>query len=161
MMDTFIDTEKYTLVPEDYMSGQDAAELLSALHDTESASVYTVKVPAHHAVMIYALPHGEKEACPSVCRMLALLPEISVPHKLLVRYMSGMVHVVLADKERLLLINTYAAPDFTSALYHIFLAMKEVMFEPDHTVFHWCGNVSPSDLAVVSDYFERQCKVEF
>lgn len=160
-MDTFIDTEKYTLVPENYFSGQDAAELLSALHDIGASSIYTVKMPAHNAVMVYALPYGEKEAYPSVCRMLALLPGITAPHKLLVRYISGMVHVVLADKDRLLLINSYAAPDFTSALYHIFLAMREVMFEPDHTVFHWCGDVSPLDLAVVSDYFEGQCKVEF
>jgi len=160
-MDAFVDTEKYTLIPDDYYSGQDADELLSALHDTRDSLIYSVRLPAHNAVMVYALPYGEKESYPSVCRMLKLLPELSSPHKLLVRYVSGVVHVVLADKDRLLLLNSYPAPDFTTAMYHIFLAMREAMFEPDHTVFHWCGDISPLDLDVVSHYFERQCKVEF
>lgn len=161
MMDTFIDTEKYTLIPDEYYSGQDAAELLSALHDTETSTIYSVKMPAHRAVMVYALPYGEKDAYPSVCRMLMLLPTLNTPHKLLVRYISGIVHVALADKDRLLLLNSYPAPDFTTALYHIFLAMREAIFEPDHTIFHWCGDISPLNLNLVSNYFEKQRKVEF
>jgi hypothetical protein len=45
--------------------------------------------------------------------------------------MDGVLYLVIAQGKSLLLCNSYMAPDFTTAEYFIFLAMKKLQLNPE------------------------------
>ena len=47
--------------------------------------------------------------------------------------MDGYLYLVIAQGKSLLLCNSYQAPDFTSAEYFIFLALKKLQLNPEVT----------------------------
>ena len=52
-------------------------------------------------------------------------------NKILASYMDGYLHLVIAQGRSLSLANVFRAPDFTTAQYFIFLAMKRLQLNPE------------------------------
>jgi hypothetical protein len=61
-------------------------------------------------------------------RHLSFLPDYN---KILASYKDDSLYLVIAQGKSLLLCNTFKAPDFTTAQYFIFLAMKKLQLNPE------------------------------
>jgi hypothetical protein len=63
---------------------------------------------------------------PELYYMLKQLPDMPEYNKILASYKDETLYLVIAQGKSLLLCNTFKAPDFTTAQYFIFLAMKKL-----------------------------------
>ena len=142
-------TPKCTLVPQQFYSTEVAHDLLSevvALSDDEM--VESVALPEFNAVLVYSNKIGEtltrvisetvlcadgskSRPLPVAYYMLKSLADIKEYNKILAAYMDGVLYLVLAQGSTLLLCNSFKAPDFTTAQYFIFLALKKLQLNPE------------------------------
>ena len=138
-----------TLVPENFHRPDLSRELLSEVMTLpESAVAEYVPVPEFNAVLVFSTSIGgtlHKVVSESVLKTdgtkSRLLPEIyhmlrqvlSLPeyNRVLASYMDGVLYLVIAQGKTLLLCNTYAAQDFTTAQYFIFHVMKKLQVNPE------------------------------
>ena len=142
-------TPKCTLIPAQFHVPENARMMLSdvvAVSDEES--VEFVEVPEFAAVLLYSntsvgsisrvisetvlRTDGTKaRPLPEVYYMLKQLPDIPDYNKILVSYKDDSLYLVIAQGKSLLFCNTFKAPDFTTAQYFIFLAMKKLQLNPE------------------------------
>ena len=142
-------TPKCTLVPAQFHIAENSRQMLSdvvALADDDA--VEYVAVPEFAAVMLYSnTPVGsivrvisetvlrtdgtKAKALPETYYMLKHLQEIPDYNKILVSYKDEHLYLVIAQGKSLLFCNTFKAPDFTTAQYFIFLAMKTLQLNPE------------------------------
>jgi hypothetical protein len=110
--------------------------------------VESVSVPEYGAVMLYSNNIGETltrvisetvmcvdgskaSPLPVMYYMLKELVKLQDYNKIVAAYMDGILYLALAQGSTLLLCNSYKAPDFTTAQYFIFLAMKKLQLNPE------------------------------
>ena len=142
-------TPKVALVPEQFYSPAAANKLLSDVVSLkEDERVESIYVPEYGAVLLYSNNIGEtltKVVSETVMRtdgskasplpvmyyMLKSLGKIQDYNKIVAAYKDGVVYIALAQGSTLLLCNSYKAPDFTTAQYFIFLAMKKLQLNPE------------------------------
>lgn len=160
-MDNFFDTEKFALVPYEYHPTGKEREYLSSLFELDGCEVRAVDVPSFGAALLYVCPDGVGNSVPASFLLLGKLEAVPESHKVLVRFSDGLVTVAIADRDHLLLLCSYKVSSFTDSLYYVFAAMKEVLFEPDHSSLYWCGEVSDTDMVLMSRYFEKIIEIEF
>lgn len=148
-VDISVFTHKFALVPEQFYVPENAnailGDVVSLKHEDK---VDAVRLPQYASVLLYSndldgtLPRviaetvlrtdGTKAVLlPEVYYMLNVLQDIQSYNKILASYMDGYLHLVIAQGKTLLLCNSFAAPDFTTALYFIFLAMKKMQLNPE------------------------------
>ncbi|MBQ0005846.1 MAG: DUF3822 family protein [Alistipes sp.] len=157
----FFDTEKYTLIPYEFHSTGKEREILSSIFDlTEEEDVRAIDVPDYGAAFLFASIDGDDGSVPSAFGLLEKMESITETHKISVRFSDGLVTVCLTDRDHLLLLCSYRVMNFTDALYYIFLAMRDVKFEPDHSALYWCGSVSDENLTTMKRYFEKIVEFE-
>lgn len=159
-MECFFDTERYVLVPYDFHSTGKERTLLSQLHDVGNDDVRTIDIPSLGAAFIYASPDSEDGSVPAACLMLNKLQEVKETHKLMVRFSESLVTVVLSDREHLLFANSFKVSSFADSLYFIMAALKEAVFEPEHTVIHFSGKLSREESELLDRYFPKKVAVE-
>ena len=144
-------TPKCALVPAQF---HDPAFMRASLEDvtylSETDLVESVQVPEFAAVLIYSNSIGETlskvmsetvlrtdgtktNPLPELYFMLKQLPHLQDYNKILASYMDGNLYLVIAQGKSLLLCNTFQAPDFTSAEYFIFMALKKLQLNPEVT----------------------------
>ena len=148
-VDLAVFTPKASLVPTQFFSPEVAKKLLSevvSLKDDEV--VESVPVPEYNAVLVYSNNIGETltrvvsetvlctdgskaNPLPVMYHMLKALPGLPDYNKILAAYMDGVLYLALAQGATLLLCNTFKAPDFTTAQYFIFLALKRLQLNPE------------------------------
>ena len=142
-------TPKVTLVPEQFYSVETGARLLSevvSLMDDER--VESIPLPEYGAVLLYSNNIGEtltrvvsetvvrtdgskSNPLPVMYYMLKTLGTLHDYNKIVAAYMDGVLYLAIAQGSTLLLCNSYKAPDFTTAQYFIFLAMKKLQLNPE------------------------------
>ena len=81
------------------------------------------------------------------------LSSIADNNRLLVSFTDGMLHAVAAERDRLLFVNSFPAADLATAEYFIFSVVKEVMFNPEHTVLHVFGKADEKVASELAKYF--------
>ncbi len=142
-------TPKVTLVPESFFSKDRASELLGDVTSLRPGDqVLSVPVPEQSSVLVYS-PSGYDTISKAVSQNILtisgepspVLPEIwwllgSLPladeyNKILCSYADGWLHMVIAQGKTLCLANVFRAPDFTTAEYFIFLALKRLQLNPE------------------------------
>ena len=148
-VDLSVFTPKATLIPEQFYSPEVAKKLLGevvVLKDDEH--VESVELPELNSVLVYSNNIGETltrvvsetvlhtdgskaRPLPVMYYMLKSLSGISEYNKILAAYMDGVLYLVLAQGATLLLCNSFKAPDFTTAQYFIFLALKRLQLNPE------------------------------
>lgn len=142
-------TPKFTLVPENFHSPERSVEILSEMVTIEdSDSVHFVPVPEFGAVLVYSNSVGgtlskvisqtvlKIDGSPSVPRpcvyyMLNHLFGMSEYNKIVAAFADGWLYLLIAQGRTLLLCNCFLSPDFTTAEYFIFLAMKRLQLNPE------------------------------
>ena len=144
-----------TLVPENFHRPELSRELLSEVVDLpEDAQVDYVRVPEQNAVMVYSnsiggtlhkvvsesvlrLDGSKAQAVPELYCMLKSVSDMSEYNRIVASYMDGVLYLVIAQGKTLMLCNSYDAPDFTTAQYFIFLAMKKLQLNPEISTIYF------------------------
>lgn len=168
----FHDTEKYTLIPKKYFKEDSLKDELSKLYTLDELDeLYSVELPYFDAVLAYVIPNSitspvylaqkGSKFYPVSYPLINQLHSIEDHNRLIVYFKKGSVHVIAAQGDQLLLCNTYPAKDFNTAIYFIFLAVKEVMFNPELTTLNLFGSVSFKDYRSISRYFKEIKRREF
>ena len=148
-VDISLFTSKAGLFPGHFFNASDIRRLLSDLVMlSDSDSVESVGVPEFGAVMVYSNSIGEtlsKVISDSVLRtdgyrspvmpeqfyMLKDLSGINEYNKIVASYADGRLYLTVAQGKTLLLCNSFAAQDFTTAEYFIFRALKKFQLNPE------------------------------
>ena len=81
--------------------------------------------------MVLKTDGSKVQPLPEVYYMLASLESIGEYNKIMASYMDGYLYLVIAQGRTLLLCNAYAAQDFTTAEYFLFLALKKLQLNPE------------------------------
>ena len=142
-------TPKCALVPSQFHAPEASRRLLSevtALKDEDPVDF--VEVPELASVLVYSNSIGETlskvisetvlrsdgsrvRPLPELFYMLRDLRNVTEYNKIIASYMDGCLYLVIAQGKTLLLCNSFRAPDFTTAEYFIFLAMKKLQLNPE------------------------------
>ncbi len=142
-------TPKVTLVPSQFVRGGGERELLASVADiSEADGILSVAVPEFAATMLWSPTIGETlsetlrntvlmvdgrraEVLPELYYMLRSLSDISQYNKIVASLADSRLYLVIAEGRSLRLCNVFDAPDFTTAEYWIFSAMKSLQLNPD------------------------------
>ena len=144
-------TPKCTLVPESFFRAEAVRTLLSDVVALEpgDATGY-VRIPELGAVLLFSTTIGESLSrvlsqtvltasgaqapiLPEMYYILKALPACEDYNKVVASYRDGWLHLAIAQGRSLLLANVFAAPDFTTAEYYLFLALKRLQLNPGVT----------------------------
>ena len=143
------------LVPENFHKPELSKDMLSEVADLpQGAVVEYVAVPEYNAVMLYSNNVGgtlhkvvsesvlrtdgtKAQPLPELYSMLKSLNGIQEYNRIVASFMDGVLYLVIAQGKTLLLCNTYSAPDFTTAEYFIFLAMKKLQLNPEMSTINF------------------------
>jgi len=144
--------QQSTLVPADLLKGQDTRCFLSAVYPdiAADAKVGVIDFPQYEAALVY-LDRGVK---PVLAGLLEALPTIKDYNRIVASYTGGALYLAVAQGGRLLLANTYAAADFTTAEYFIFLAMKTLQLNPEISVIRFDSPLDEEQEISLSRYFK-------
>ena len=142
-------TPKCALVPSQFHQPETSRQMLSEVYTvTDDESVEFVSVPEFAAVLLFSATSAgtmsrvvsetvlrtdgtKARPLPETYYMLKQLSDIPEYNKILASYKDGFLYLVIAQGKSLLLSNTFKAPDFTTAQYFIFLAMKKLQLNPE------------------------------
>ena len=133
-------THKCTLVPEHFFSPADARSILSEVVALkENDHVDYVRTGQSGAVLVYSGSIGE-----TLSKVIAqnVLTE------------DGYLHLVIAQGRSLMLANIFKAPDFTTAEYFIFNAMKKLQLNPEVSTICFRTPISPEEEISLYRYFK-------
>ena len=142
-------TPKAALVPAQFHSSEISREMLSEVVTLGADDqVESVEIPELGAVLVYSNNIGQTltrvisetvlrtdgsktRPLPVMYYMLKGLADLQDYNKILAAYMDGVLYLVIAQGNTLLLCNSFKAPDFTTAQYFIFLALKRLQLNPE------------------------------
>jgi len=145
-------THKCTLVPARFFEEEDARCILSSLFTlSETETVSFRAVPRLDAVLVYAAEEGQE---PVLEGMIGQLPACREYNKILFHRADGYLDLVIGQGERLLLANSYPAPDFTTAEYYLFLAMKSLQLNPEVSTVTVLSPLSEAEEMSLYRYFK-------
>ena len=164
-------TPKSTLVPAQFHSSEAEYEMLAEVVNMKKGeSVENIEVPEYGAVLIYSNQTGETltrvvaetvlksdgskaRVLPITYYMLKSLGSISEYNKILAAYMDGILYLALAQGGTLLLCNSFKAPDFTTAQYFIFLALKRLQLNPEMSTITFMTSLDEEQEMSLYRYF--------
>ena len=155
MEDVSLLTPKCTLVPANFYNPASSRGSLGevvVLDDTDV--VKAVQVPHYEAVLLYAAPSEESTALPELWYILRDLPGIQEYNRILASWKEGRLYLGIAQGGTLLLANSYEAPDFTTAQYYIFLALKSLQLNPEVSTIHFRHAIGTEDEMSLYRYFK-------
>ena len=165
-------TPKVALVPEVFFDPESARKALSevvALEETDK--VEWVEVPEYSSVLLFSNSIGESlsrvlaqtvlpasgnpvRVLPELYYLLSLLEAIQDYNKIVASWMDGWLHLVIAQGKTLRLCNVFQAPDFTTAEYFLFLAMKRLQLNPEVSTVCFHTPLSPDAEMSLYRYFK-------
>ena len=172
-VDVSVFTPKFTLVPEQFQDKTADNQMLSDVADlSASDAVSSVPVPEFAAVLVYSNTIGETlskavsetvldkagnkaRPLPEIYYMLKAVSGLSDYNKILASYMDGVLYLVIIQGRSLLLCNSFKAPDFTTAEYFIFLAMKKLQLNPEVSTITFRTPLSEEDEMSLYRYFKN------
>ena len=163
---------KVTLVPSQVFSSDRAHAILQEVARlSDDDIVEYVSVPDQAAVMVFSNvigetlsrvisetvlhPDGTKaRLLPELYYMLGQIQSLQEYNKILASYMDGVLYLVIAQGKSLLLCNSYKAPDFTTAEYFIFMAMKKLQLNPEVSSISFRTPLTTEDQMSLYHYFK-------
>ena len=150
----------FTLVPEGFFDPAAARQALAEVAPVaESDQVFTKKVPQFGAVLIYNVSGGA-DVPPEIFSILQELPTCKEYNKLLCSWKDGELSLAVGQGRSLLLANSYPAPDFTTAEYFIFLALKSLQLNPEVTTICFKHSLPQEAQMSLYRYFKSvECKL--
>ena len=146
---------RITLVPEAFFVPEKARELLSEVASLGAEDeVKWLPLPAQGAVLVYSPSPDSPDEKPELFRLIESLKDNPQYNKVHASWKGGYLNLVLAQGKNLLLANVFQAPDFTTAQYFLFLAMKEFQLNPEVTTVYVGSPLQEEDEMSLYRYFK-------
>ena len=76
-------------------------------------------------------------------------------NKIFFKYIKGEASIIIYEDKRLAFCNNFPAQHFNTALYYLFLALKQVQFNPEQTTIFVSGSIPESEISNITKYFSR------
>lgn len=160
------DTCKYALIPKQLYKEEDALQHLTKLHKLDDLDeIDTVEVHNEQIVILFAVNstflnfikevQPEFKLFPSIYPMISQISNFKDYNKIFFQYNKGQVHIIAAEGSRLVFCNSFPAIHFNTALYFLFLALKQVQFNPELTTVFVSGNLKDFEIMDISKYFSK------
>ena len=144
----------FTLVPVNFFDPSSARQALQEVTPlADSDRIAWKQIPRYSAVLIYDIPDGQDNP-PGIFHILEHLHECSEYNKLLCSWQDGVLSIAIAQGRSLLLANEYKAPDFVTAQYYIFFAMKSLQLNPEVTTSSFRHALQPEEEMALYRYFK-------
>ena len=144
----------FTLVPANFFDPSSARQALQEVSQlADSDRIAYRQIPRYSAVLIYSIPGGQ-DVPPGIFDILEHLHECGEYNKLLCSWQDGVLSLAIAQGRSLLLANEYKAPDFVTAQYYIFFAMKSLQLNPEVTTISFRHPLRPEEEMALYRYFK-------
>jgi DNA-binding transcriptional LysR family regulator len=154
-----------------YLTEEAMADYDFPRHIKSDDRVLSVPVPQFGAVMIYSdsiedslseaisktvlMKDGSQASpLPELYYVLGAVPGCGEYNKIVASYRDGLLNLGIAQGRSLLLANCFHAPDFTSAEYFIFLALKKLQLNPEVSTICMRSLVGPEEEMSLYRYFK-------
>ena len=145
----------FTIVPSAFFNPAAERETLAEVVELgEGSIVRHIEIPQYEAVLIYAVDEDSSVLLPEIYNILNDLPNCKEYNKILCSLQDGILNIAIAQGKALLLANWFKAPDFTTAEYYIFLAMKSLQLNPEVSTITWRSPIDPEDEMSLYRYFK-------
>lgn len=154
-MEISILTPACTLVPTHFFNTTSARETLAEVACLKEGDVVKwADVPQYDAVLLYAVENERVEALPELWYLLQDLPKCKDYNKIVASYKENHLYLAIAQGGSLLLANVFEAPDFTTAEYYVFLAMKQLQLNPEVSTICMRSLIGPEEEMSLYRYFK-------
>ena len=171
-VDVSVFTPKFTLIPSHFHHPMRVRENLAEVARLEETDlVESAEIPEFAAVLLYSNTIGEtlsrvvsetvlatdgskSSSLPEIYFMLKTLPLLPDYNKILASYMDGYLYLTIAQGRSLMLCNVFRAPDFTTAEYFIFLAMKKLQLNPEVSTITFRTSLESEEEMSLYRYFK-------
>lgn len=160
------DTYKYALIPKHlYKVGEDLQQLgkLHRLDDLEEIDL--IELPGKNIIILFAVnstfinllktKQTEFSIYPSIYPPLLSLPSFYDYNKVYINYTKGQIHIIIYEGTSLIYCNSFPAAYFNTALYFLFLALRQTQFNPEQTTVFVSGSINETDILQLSKYFSK------
>ena len=163
-------TPKFCLVPSAYFSEEKARELLAeSVSLEEGDEVGWRELESAGAVEIYSLPKSrlahiisglmDKEGCemeilPELHYLLRDAYQVEQYNKIAASYADGRLYLVIYQGKNLVLCSSYQAPDFTTAQYYIFLAIRKLQMNIEASAIYFRTPLQAEEELSLYNYFK-------
>lgn len=148
-------TPKCTLVPAHFYNPASSRASLGEVVVLDDADIVkAAEVPQYDAVLLYAAPSEASQALPELWHILKGLPSIREYNRILASWKEGRLYLGIAQGGTLLLANSYEAPDFTTAQYYIFVALKSLQLNPEISTIYFRHSIGAEDEMSLYRYFK-------
>ena len=165
-------TPKVALIPEPFFNPEHSRAALEETVAIEPSDlVEYVEVPSLASVLVYSNSIGESlskvmantvlpssgvpaKVLPEMFYLLRELEGLTEYNKIAASWADGWLHLVIAQGKSLSLANTFRAPDFTTAEYFLFLAMKKLQLNPEVSTVCFRTPLTPDAEMSLYRYFK-------
>lgn len=160
---------RYTLVPAAWFDESRVQEYMAAAFSpTEGEKLRWQALPAElGAVEIWSpaktrLTHilsgmlsvEEEAILPEFHFLLTEGYRVSSYNKIIAAYAEGRLYLVVFQGKNLMLCNSFEAPDFTTAQYYIFMALKNLQLNPEASTIYFRTPLSAEEELSLYHYFQ-------
>lgn len=140
---------KFTLVPSELFSESSSREILSEVVPlSQEEPLSFIDIPSLDSILVYS---GER---PVLYDMLMSLFKIRDFNKILASLDDGVLSLVIAGGDKLILCNEFEAADFTTAEYFIFLAMRSFQINPEVSSIFFLSPLGNEEKLSLCNYFK-------
>lgn len=145
----------FTLVPTNFFNPDKEREALAGVARLgEDCAVRHIDIPQYDAVLVYSVDGDSVVSAPEIAGILDKLPDCPAYNKILCSLRDGRLTIAIAQGKSLLLANSFAAPDFTTAEYYIFLAVKSLQINPEVSTICWLTELEQGQEMSLYRYFK-------
>ncbi len=172
VMEKYILSEIFTLIPGELYTaecGETALKEQFSLNGEYLYKEYTCNSP--NAVVAYAigqtytgqeseaakeLPVKSDTVYPFIVKMLEESSAIGSFNKVIFHYSKEkkLSHIVISAGEELKIANCFKADTFESALYFLFLSIKQLQMNPKQCTVRVCWDIMPEQEATIGKFFK-------
>ena len=96
---------------------------------------------------------------PEMYYILETLGECTEYNKIVASWADGYLHLAIGQGRNLMLANVFKAPDFTTAEYFIFNAMKKLQLNPEMSTITFRTPITENDEMSLYRYFRAVDKI--
>ena len=147
-------TSRCALVPAQFFEPSSARAMLVETADVdESDEVSSVPVPWCDAVLVFAHPAGD-DSLPELYHLLKASESISDHNRILASYHEGRLYLVVVEDRSLKICNSFAAMDFVTAEYFLFMVLKRLQMNPEISSVHFMTPLTGGQKMSLYRYFK-------
>ena len=162
-MEKYFLSEIFTLVPKEVYTpqmGKDA--LVEQFGLQEEYDFHDTSYDKANAVIAYALPSSIDRGTgicnkiyPFAVRLLQEIEDITGYNKVVFHYNAGkrLSHTIISTGDELKLANCFKADSFESALYFLFLSIKQLQMNPRQCTVRVCSSIDTEQEKTISRFF--------